>query len=89
MTAPIHTGERLKAQEMLELSIEKWTKHEMDEPYCNFENTTYDGDTGPILLAIVNAFKQGVDSALDTLTPEEVNTVLARVKNKQDEHTTI
>lgn len=67
----INQDEREKAEIALKSAIEWTIEHASEEPYYDFEIGKYDGSMEPILVAIVQALRQGVKLVLDHLTPEE------------------
>lgn len=74
----IDQDEREKAEIALKSAIEWTIEHDSEEPYFDFEIGKYDGSMEPILVAIVQALRQGAKIILDLLTPEEKAKLLQR-----------
>ena len=74
----IDQDEREKAEIALKSAIEWTIEHDSEEPYCDFEIGKYDGSIEPILVAIIQALRQGAKIILDLLTPEEKAKLLQR-----------
>ncbi len=74
----IDQDEREKAEIGLKSAIGWTTEHASEEPYFDFEIGKYDGSIEPILVAIIQALRQGAKIILDLLTPEEKAKLLQR-----------
>ena len=67
----ISEEERLKALECLRTCLAQSIEHETEEPFLSKDIMKYEGDLEPILVAVIEAFRQGGKAFLDLMNPAE------------------